>query len=55
VAHGAGLVVHGDLAGGYAVSEWVGNCVVALCNMGSNSSSGRGGSESGIKGLVPSG
>jgi hypothetical protein len=54
VAHGAGPVVHGDLAGGYAVSEWVGNCVVALCNVRSNFSGRRGGSESGIKGLVPS-
>lgn len=51
---GAGPVVHDDLAGVYAVSERFGKCAVALRNVPSNSNDGRGGSESGIKSLVPS-
>ena len=33
MAHGAGPVVHGDLAGGYAMSERVGKCAMPLPNM----------------------
>ena len=54
MARGAGPVVHDDLAGEYAVSERFGKCAVALCYVPSNSNGGRGGSESGITGLVPS-
>ena len=55
MGHGAGPVVRNDLAGSYAVSERVGKCAVVLRNVKPNSRGGPGGSESGIKGLGPSG
>jgi len=39
VAHGAGPVVHGDLAGGYAMSERVGKCAMAPAQYEVNCSS----------------
>ena len=55
MGHGAGPVVRDDLAGSYAVSKRVGKCAVVLRNVKPNSRGGPGGSESGIKGLGPSG